>query len=57
MPLSLMLSHKLNKKMADLRRDGTLSWLRPDSKTQVTVEYRNDNGAMVPLRVVSIRIE
>ncbi|OZJ05575.1 hypothetical protein BZG36_01683 [Bifiguratus adelaidae] len=56
MPLTLVLAHKLNKKMADLRRDGTLSWLRPDSKTQVTIEYRNDNGAMVPLRVDTIVI-
>ncbi|KAF8930275.1 methionine adenosyltransferase sam2, partial [Haplosporangium bisporale] len=34
MPLTLVLSHKLNKKMADGRRDGTLPYLRPDSKTQ-----------------------
>ncbi|GAA5807624.1 methionine adenosyltransferase sam1 [Mucor flavus] len=54
MPLTAVLSHKLNKRMADLRRDGTLSWLRPDSKTQVTIEYKNDNGAMVPLRVDTV---
>ena len=35
MPLTIMLAHKLNKKMADSRRDGSLPWLRPDSKTQV----------------------
>ena len=35
MPLTVMLSHKLNKRIADLRRDGTLWWARPDSKTQV----------------------
>ncbi|CAG8707907.1 6684_t:CDS:2 [Cetraspora pellucida] len=56
MPLTLALAHKLNKKMADLRRDGTLSWLRPDSKTQVTVRYKNDNGALVPLEVDTIVI-
>ncbi|CAG8739339.1 14112_t:CDS:2 [Dentiscutata erythropus] len=56
MPLTLVLSHKLNKKMADLRRDGTLAWLRPDSKTQVTVRYRNDNGALIPLEVDTIVI-
>ena len=39
MPLSLMLAHKLNKKMADCRRDGSMAWLRPDSKTQVHVLY------------------
>ncbi|KAI8646832.1 S-adenosylmethionine synthase [Parasitella parasitica] len=56
MPLTAVLSHKLNKKMADLRRDGTLPWLRPDSKTQVTIEYKNDNGAMIPLRVDTVVI-
>ncbi|KAI9485949.1 MAG: S-adenosylmethionine synthase [Benjaminiella poitrasii] len=56
MPLTAVLSHKLNKRMADLRRDGTLSWLRPDSKTQVTIEYKNENGAMVPLRVDTVVI-
>lgn len=35
MPLTVVLAHKLNEKMAELRRDGTLPWLRPDSKTQV----------------------
>lgn len=35
MPLTIVLAHKLNAKMAELRRDGTLPWLRPDSKTQV----------------------
>lgn len=35
MPLTIILAHKLNKQMADLRRSGELSWARPDSKTQV----------------------
>ena len=35
MPLTIILAHKLNKKMADGRRDGTLPWVRPDSKSQV----------------------
>lgn len=35
MPLTIVLAHKLNAKMAELRRNGTLPWLRPDSKTQV----------------------
>uniref|UniRef100_A0A8C5HAS6 S-adenosylmethionine synthase n=1 Tax=Gouania willdenowi TaxID=441366 RepID=A0A8C5HAS6_GOUWI len=56
MPLTIMLAHNLNAKMAELRRDGTLPWLRPDSKTQVTVQYRQDRGAMVPLRVHTIVI-
>lgn len=37
MPLTVTLSHKLNKKIAELRRDGTLWWARPDSKTQVNI--------------------
>lgn len=45
MPLTIMLAHKLNAKMAELRRNGVLSWLRPDSKTQVsaprTSGYKN----------------
>ncbi|XP_019738479.1 methionine adenosyltransferase II, alpha a isoform X2 [Hippocampus comes] len=56
MPLTIVLAHKLNAKMAELRRDGTLTWLRPDSKTQVTVQYRQDRGAVVPLRVHTIVI-
>ncbi|KAI9256192.1 S-adenosylmethionine synthase [Sporodiniella umbellata] len=56
MPLTCVLSHKLNSRMSELRRDGTLGWLRPDSKTQVTVEYKNENGAMVPLRVDTVVI-
>ncbi|KAK3835393.1 MAG: S-adenosylmethionine synthase [Linnemannia elongata] len=56
MPLTLILSHKLNKKMADGRRDGTLPYLRPDSKTQVTIEYKNEGGALVPIRVDTVVI-
>uniref|UniRef100_G3P0I6 S-adenosylmethionine synthase n=1 Tax=Gasterosteus aculeatus aculeatus TaxID=481459 RepID=G3P0I6_GASAC len=54
MPLTIVLAHKLNSKMAELRRNGTLPWLRPDSKTQVTVQYRQDRGAMLPVRVHTI---
>ena len=39
-----------------VRKDGTCPWLRPDGKTQVTVEYFNDKGAMVPQRVHTILI-
>lgn len=56
MPLTILLAHQLNAKMAELRRNGELSWLRPDSKTQVTCEYRLENGACVPQRVHTIVI-
>lgn len=55
-PLTLMLAHKLNAAMAAARRDGTLPWLRPDTKTQVTVEYKHENGAVVPIRVHTVVI-
>ncbi|KAJ8480714.1 hypothetical protein ONZ45_g15561 [Pleurotus djamor] len=54
MPLTVVLAHKLNAAMAVARRSGALGWLRPDSKTQVTVEYKKDGGAMIPLRVDTI---
>lgn len=56
MPLTVVLSHQLNAKMAELRRNGELDYLRPDSKTQVTVEYKFDKGACIPLRVHTIVI-
>ncbi|PAA51031.1 hypothetical protein BOX15_Mlig008771g2 [Macrostomum lignano] len=54
MPLTIVLAHKLNAQLAQCRRDGTLPWLRPDTKTQVTVEYKDENGACVPLRIHTI---
>lgn len=54
MPLTVDLAHRLNKKIADLRRSGELSWARPDSKTQVTCVYKMDEGACVPLRVDNV---
>lgn len=56
MPLTIVLAHKLNAEMAKARRSGLLPWLRPDSKTQVTIEYKKDGGATVPLRVDTIVI-
>merc|ERR1712029_900739 len=53
-PLTLQLAHKLNAAMSSARRDGSLPWLRPDTKTQVTIEYAHDNGAVIPLRVDTV---
>jgi len=54
MPLTVVLSSQINKKIAELRRDGTLWWARPDSKSQVTCEYYFDRGAAVPTRVHTV---
>jgi len=54
LPLTVVLAHKLNADMATARRNGSLPWLRPDTKTQVTVEYEHDNGAVVPRRVDAV---
>merc|ERR1712156_386797 len=54
MPLTVVLAHNLNKKLSDLRRDGTLWWARPDTKTQVTCDYKFENGACVPTRVLTV---
>lgn len=54
LPLTVVLSHKLNSAMAAARRDGSLDWLRPDTKTQVTVEYKYDHGACIPQRVDTV---
>ncbi|KJH51870.1 methionine adenosyltransferase [Dictyocaulus viviparus] len=54
MPLTLQLAHQLNEKLHSLRRSGELSWARPDSKSQVTVEYKFDGGACIPVRVHTV---
>uniref|UniRef100_A0A8C1U8Z2 S-adenosylmethionine synthase n=2 Tax=Cyprinus carpio TaxID=7962 RepID=A0A8C1U8Z2_CYPCA len=56
MPLTILLAHKLNAKMKELSKTGVCPWILPDSKTQVTVEYRDNMGAMEPLRVHTLVI-
>jgi S-adenosylmethionine synthetase len=53
MPLPIALAHRLTRRLAQVRRDGTLPWLRPDGKSQVTVEYRFGQPVRVDAVVIS----
>ena len=53
MPLPISLAHALAKRLTQVRKDGTLGYLRPDGKTQVTVEYENDRPVRVDTVVIS----
>ncbi len=53
MPLPIMLSHRLVRKLSEVRRSGTLAYLRPDGKSQVTVEYDGDTPVRIKTVVVS----
>jgi len=52
MPLPIMLAHKLTRRLAKVRKDGTLPYLRPDGKSQVTIEYENSR----PIRASAVLI-
>ncbi|MHC4444277.1 MAG: methionine adenosyltransferase [Planctomycetota bacterium] len=53
MPLPIQLAHKLVAKLTDLREEGLIKWLRPDSKSQVTVRYANGGPARIDTVVIS----
>merc|ERR1712023_334588 len=57
MPLTILIATRLGKKLTDVRKDGTLWWLRPDGKTQVTIEYKkNEDGSVEPLKLHTVVI-
>jgi S-adenosylmethionine synthetase len=56
MPLTHHFATRLVQKLSEVRNNGVLEWLRPDAKTQVTVEYKSAKGGMEPLRVHTIVI-
>ena len=53
MPLAISLAHKLAKRLTQVRKEGTLAYLRPDGKTQVTIEYEDDKPRRVDTIVIS----
>ena len=57
LPMPIYLAHKLSKKLADVRKTGEISYLRPDGKVQVTVEYEDDIPVRIDTIVVSTQHE
>ena len=53
MPMAIALSHRLARQLTAVRKDGTLPWLRPDGKSQVTIAYEDDRPVAVDTVVIS----
>merc|ERR1711904_186222 len=57
MPLTILIATRLGKKLTDVRKDGSLWWLRPDGKTQVTIRYKEGkDGSVIPLKIHTVVI-
>jgi len=56
MPLTHVLASKLCEKLTQVRKSGELTWLRPDAKSQVSVEYLDEGGRMIPQRIHTVLI-
>lgn len=56
MPLTHVLATKLGAKLDEVRKNGVCPWLWTDGRTEVTLEYRNEGGSMIPLRVQTVLI-
>lgn len=56
LPLSQVLATKLAKRLTEVRQTGITKWALPDGQTQVTVEYKKDQGALIPVRVHSVMV-
>merc|ERR1711865_688901 len=57
MPLTILMATRLGKKLTDVRKSGHLWWLRPDGKTQVTIEYlQNEDGSVEPMKIHTVVI-
>jgi len=54
MPFTHLMALRLSEKLTEVRKNGTLPWLRPDGKTQITVEYRKEGGNVIPLRIQNV---
>jgi len=57
MPLPILLAHNLTRRLAEVRKSGELAWVRPDGKSQVTVEYEGDKPKRVTAVVISTQHE
>jgi S-adenosylmethionine synthetase len=56
MPMTHVLATRIGYKLTEVRKNGVCDWLRPDGNTQVTIEYKNESGKMVPIKVHTIVI-